>query len=121
MPHVQFCHNAACERPHALEPEIPLIQEFDTGAWVPDCCPSCGEDIYDDRLDHAAEEPLAALLDLTNRTLEDYDVLDLLTALAKDVARQDERRRRALARHQAFMAGTLMGPEPKLDLEGGHA
>ena len=111
---VQFCHNALCTLVHELDPEIPLHQEPDTGAWVPDCCPKCGEDIYDDRLEHAAEEPLAALLDLTNRTLEDYDILDLLKALATDVARQDERRRRALARHQAFMAGTLNQPEAEL-------
>ena len=120
MPNIMFCHNALCARVHDLEPGIPLIQELDTGAWVPDCCPTCGEDIHDEQLDHAAEEPLAAILDLTNRVLSDYDALELLTAIAKDVARQDERRRRALARHQAFMAGTRMGPEPKLELEGGH-
>ena len=119
MPRYMHCHNALCKRPHALEPEIVLHQEHDTGAWVPDCCPQCGEDIYDESLEDAAEEPLAAILDLTNRELSDYDVLDLLTALANEVARQDERRRRRLVRHQAFMAGTLMGPEPKLDLEGG--
>ena len=91
---VMFCHNALCARPHDLDVGIPLHQEHDTGAWVPDACPTCGEDLYDEQLEYAAEEHLAALLVLTNRDLGNYDPLELMVAIAKDVVRQDDRRRK---------------------------
>jgi len=40
---VSYCWNHTCQTNG--EP-ISLREEPDTGAWVPDACPSCGEDLY---------------------------------------------------------------------------
>ena len=106
MSYVAFCHNALCEVGGSSDPAIRLHMEAGTGAWVPDACPACREDLHGVPLADMAELPLATLLGLTNRELSDYDVLELLTAVARDVARQDERRRRQLA-----AAPVVFGPE----------
>jgi hypothetical protein len=47
---VAYCHNPRCGIATSGDPAIRLHQERDTGAWVPDSCPTCSEDLHHNEL-----------------------------------------------------------------------